>query len=100
MRKTTEPIGLFGRLLLAALGICLWASAGISQQSTKGVVLRALEEELQRAKQMLTEKGDQPPYLLSYQVTEPAYYVISGTRGALYSSNNIRLRLLDVDVRV
>jgi len=100
MKRRTKPIGFIGRLLPAALGVCLWASAGVSQQPGKGIVLRALEEELQRAKQVLTQKGDQPPYLISYQVTEPDYYVISGTRGALYSSNSIRLRLLDVDVRV
>jgi predicted Zn-dependent protease len=80
---------------------CLIAPSVISQQKpAKSAVLVALEEELQRAQKLLKEKGDPAPYLISYQVTDTNYNVISAEYGALQASQAGRVRLLDVDVRV
>ncbi len=91
-------------LLIALLTISLLAPATISQKATtsasKSVVMVALQEELQRAQKILKQKGDPPPYLISYQVTDMQQIAIAAQYGALQSNDNGRVRLLDVDVRV
>ncbi len=92
------------RLLIALLTISLLAPATISQKATtsasKSVVMTALQEELQRAQKILKQKGDPPPYLISYQVTDLQQYAITAQYGALQNNDSGRVRLLDVDVRV
>jgi TldD protein len=66
----------------------------------KAAVAQALEEEMRRAKETLTQKGPQPPYFISYQVTDSDLVSISAKYGALQNSDARRIRLLDVDVRV
>ena len=91
-------------LLIATLTISLLAPATISQKATpaasKSVVMTALQEELQRAQKILKQKGDPPPYLISYQVTDLQQYAITAQYGALQNNDSGRVRLLDVDVRV
>jgi predicted Zn-dependent protease len=91
-------------LLIATLIISLLAPATISQKATtaanKSVVMTALQEELQRAQKILKQKGDPPPYLISYQVTDMQQYAITAQYGALQNNDSGRVRLLDVDVRV
>lgn len=72
----------------------------LGQQSGKGVVIRALEEEATRDKRILSEKADQPPYFIGYEVTESQDTVIGASNGALRASNTSRARVLDIDVRV
>jgi predicted Zn-dependent protease len=62
--------------------------------------MTALQEELQRAQKILKQKGDPPPYLISYQVTDMQQYAITAQYGALQNNDSGRVRLLDVDVRV
>lgn len=89
------------RALILAVIACLIAPSAIGQpKPAKSTVLVALEEELQRAQKLLKEKGDPAPYLISYQVADTQYNVISAEYGALQASQAGRVRLLDVDVRV
>ncbi len=60
----------------------------------------ALQEELQRAQKLLKQKGDPPPYLISYQVTDLQQVAITAQYGALQNNDTGHVRLLDVDVRV
>ncbi len=88
-------------LFIVSVAFLLLAQVGISQQTTKkSVVLTALQEELQRAQKIFKEKGDPPPYLIAYQVTDTMQTVITSQFGALENSGSYRVRLLDVDVRV
>ncbi len=66
----------------------------------KSVILTALEEELARNMRELKERAKQPPYFISYNVTDRESIVVSASRGALQTSNANRQRVLDVDVRV
>ncbi len=59
-----------------------------------------MSQELNRNFTILKEKGDPPPYYLSYEVTDVDYRTISGTLGAIEASNGGRNRMLDVSVRV
>jgi TldD protein len=91
-------------LLIPLLIVSLLAPATISQKAapvaSKSVVMTALQEELQRAQKILKQKGDPPPYLISYQVTDLQQYAITAQYGALQNNDSGRVRLLDVDVRV
>ncbi len=62
--------------------------------------MTALQEELQRAQKLLKQKGDPPPYLISYQVTDLQQVAITAQYGALQNNDSGHVRLLDVDVRV
>lgn len=66
----------------------------------KSMVLTALEEELKRAQTILKAKSEQPPYFISYYVTDSDTVSVTGEFGAIRSSDSNRIRLLDVDVRV
>ncbi len=100
MKRQVHRIGSWICLFFIILYVCCWAPVGASQQSGKGVVLKALEEEMQRAKEILTQKGDPPPYFISYQVFETDSTNVSASRGALRNSSSNRSRALDVDLRV
>lgn len=78
----------------------LWPQSGLSQQSEKSPLLKAMEEELQRSMKGLSEKGNPPPYFISYYVTETQSAVITASYGALRRSSMSHSRLLDVEVRV
>lgn len=95
----------FTRYVLSPiLTISLLAPATISQKAmpsaSKSVVMTALQEELQRAQKILKQKGDPPPYLIAYQVTDLQQVAITAQYGALQNNDSGRVRLLDVDVRV
>src|SRR5205823_1272502 len=62
-------------------------------------VLEAMREELQRSVQQLKTQPD-PPYFVSYEITETATANVSAGFGALRQSSERRRRQLDVDVRV
>lgn len=53
-----------------------------------------------RAMKTLRQKGDPPPYFMSYHVTERHDVRITGAYGALRENSSHRGRMLDVDVRV
>jgi TldD protein len=96
-----HPMHLRSQIAWAAIClflICL-TPARANQQAAKGIVLEALEEEMQRAKDLLTRKGDPAPYYIGYQVFETHQTSISASRGALRSSSTNRSRALDVELR-
>lgn len=88
---------LAGVLLLA---LCCFLPQAQSTTPAKDVVLQALEDELRRAKQVLDQKGDPPPYYLSYYVADTRATFVTASFGALRNSQSTRSRTLDVEVRV
>ena len=63
------------------------------------VVLQAMQAELARSMEALAGE-EQPPYFLSYEITELRNVGVSASFGALTSSGDNRSRGLDVDLRV
>lgn len=62
-------------------------------------VLRAMRQELKRSMAVLREQPE-PPYFLSYEITESHRIIFAGSFGTLTSSDEARNRQLDVDLRV
>ncbi len=62
-------------------------------------VLDAMKAELVRSMAKLGERPD-PPYFLSYEISERHLAVVTGSFGALESSSESRSRQLDIDLRV
>ncbi len=77
---------------------CLLGQTTLAQ--TKGDLLKAVTEEMHRAFNILKEKGDPPPYFLSYRVTDSEITTISASLGALMSNRTSRNRVLDTSIRV
>ena len=80
--------------------VCVAAERARAQGPERGLLLRAMEEELQRSMNELSRNADPPPYFMSYSVTETEQTRIASSYGALRSSTSRGSRLLDVDVRV
>jgi TldD protein len=84
------------------------AAPVIAQQSASPVLLDAMTAELHRAFSSLgrqpSGKGDgdqqQPPYFLSYSVSDASYVGIRAQYGALVESTANRIRVADVQVRL
>lgn len=89
---------LLTKIIAISMVICLLGQATLAQ--TSSIVLRAVTEEMHRAFGILKEKGDPPPYFLSYRVTDLEVTTISASHGALMSNRVSRRRILDTDVRV
>lgn len=86
--------------ILLALSCCLLTQIIISQPAEKSLVLKAMEEELQRSMKGLGDKGNPPPYFISYQITESIHLLIAASYGAIRISSGDHSRVLDVEVRV
>jgi predicted Zn-dependent protease len=87
--------------VVVILGVTFLVFPGIwGEKENRSPVLVALEEELGRSMEVLIQKGDPPPYFLSYQVTETSERRIQASFGALRRSSLERSRLLEVEVRV
>jgi TldD protein len=83
------------------LGYCCFGpQEGLSHPPEKSLLLKAMEEELNRSMIGLAEKGNPPPYFISYDITEAKNVMIIASYGALRRSSTERSRLLDVEVRV
>jgi TldD protein len=63
-------------------------------------LLDILSDELQRNFTVLKQKGDPPPYYMSYNVTEAESQVISASIGTITSRNTGHARYLDITIRV
>ncbi len=85
-------------LLLVCCSLVL--QSGLSQQPDKSLLLKAMEEELSRSMKGLGEKGNPPPYFISYDITETKNTMIIASYGALRHSSTEHSRLLDMEVRV
>jgi TldD protein len=68
-------------------------------QQAPDPVLSAMQQELTRSLANL-KKTPQPPYFLSYQLTDNHGIQVSASFGALTGSNDRTTRLLDLDLRV
>jgi len=90
----------FIAVIKAVVCISLLMPAATAQKPTPSPVLQALDEELKRAFDLLSKKGDPAPYFIGYSVSEVESADIDASLGALRSSQISRTRLLDVDVRV
>ncbi len=86
--------------LFLLLCFCLWPQFSPSQQPEKSLLLKAMEEELHRSMKGLSEKGNPPPYFISYYVTELQRAQVTASYGALRSRSTEHSRQLDVEVRV
>src|SRR6185436_2572434 len=88
-----------GWLLVIACGGVLQQTV-VAQTPAANPVGRALEEEVKRAMDVLSKKGDPAPYFLSYEVNEAKNADIAASLGALQYSNLEKQRLLDIEIRV
>ncbi|MGD8534484.1 MAG: metallopeptidase TldD-related protein [Candidatus Aminicenantes bacterium] len=86
--------------ILLALSCCLLTQVVLPQPAEKSVVLKAMEEELQRSMKGLSDKGNPPPYFISYHITESIRLLIAASYGAIRVSSDNHSRVLDVEVRV
>ena len=59
-----------------------------------------MSQELARNFQALKDKGNPPPYFLSYEITQEDTYTVSGTLGAIDTNSGGKSRRVDVSVRV
>jgi predicted Zn-dependent protease len=89
----------FGWLVVLICGGVL-QQAAVGQSTAGSAVGRAIEEEMKRAMDLLKQKGDPPPYFMSYQVHENRSDSIVASLGALQSSTPTQSRILDIEVRV
>jgi len=85
---------------LLVISCCLLTQTTWPQQAEKSLLLNAMEEELQRSMKGLSDKGNPPPYFISYHITELIRYSISASFGATRYSSDGHSRVLDVEVRV
>ena len=66
----------------------------------ENVILKAMEDELNRSMNNLGKDGSPAPYFIQYRVTDTNAVTISAFNGALENSNNYHSRYLDTTVRV
>ena len=81
------------------VGIALAATVTAAADTNEPPVLVALNAELARSMDILSERPE-PPYFLSYEVTEQDSAAASASFGTLTYSYQRRSRVLDVDLRV
>jgi predicted Zn-dependent protease len=87
---------------LMIIGFLFITLASVAQETDRSdyVVLKAMQDELNRSQRELQLEGYQAPYFISYQIKDNEFYSIKGKYGAVASSDNNRIRRLYVDVRV
>ena len=81
------------------LSAALLALAPLAALGEESAVLKALNAELVRSMAILGEQPE-PPYFLSYEVTEQQAVTVASAFGALAYTNARRDRYLDIDLRV
>jgi predicted Zn-dependent protease len=84
-------------LIFAAGGILAWSAPPADKGD--GILLSAMQTELERAKTSLA-KSDPAPYFISYEVYDQQSMMISGTYGTIVNSNLGNHRWADVTMRV
>lgn len=87
------------RTFIAALAIATHLAGG-DVFASQPVVLEAMTSEMQRTIEGLRGKADQPPYFLSYSVSEVHTYSASASFGNIVGDGFDKSRVLDIDVRV
>ncbi len=81
--------------------IALWGltAPSLADESPPAPILDAMAAELERSMEKLSGEPD-PPYFLSYEITERDTAIVSASFGALVTSSRSRGRQLDIDLRV
>lgn len=97
MSARTFSIRSLPRFIVAAVFAITATTSVIAQQQSP--VMRAMKAELDRTMSQLKGKTN-PPYFLSYSVTEVTSTVITANMGALDIDVTSKNRILDVDLRV
>ena len=84
-----------------AVGAVCWLLplSAPAQKKPDDAVLAVMRQEMNRTLENL-KKTPQPPYFLSYELTDNRAMHIYGAFGALLNSSEDRSRLLDIDLRV
>jgi len=77
----------------------LFLFAWTSVQSAESPILIAMKQEMQRTMDGLSKQSN-PPYFLSYAVTETKTIRMSASFGKLKYSEDVSSRILDIDIRV
>jgi hypothetical protein len=72
--------------------VCVAAERARAQGPERGLLLRAMEEELQRSMNELSGNADPPPYFMSYSVTETEQTRLASSYGALRAARLQRAR--------
>ena len=68
--------------------------------SAQSPLVKILSGELDRNFTILKQKGEPPPYFMSYSVEEDQSDILEASRGSLDGENHGHERLLDMTVRV
>src|SRR5215470_18987589 len=89
---------LSGLLLAVLLASAAWGKTD-SNRNTDTVLMRTLQQELDRAMSSLS-KADPAPYYISYSASEESRAVIVGSSGAIVANVNGHERSVDISVRV
>jgi predicted Zn-dependent protease len=85
--------------LLAALILVFPCAAG-AQQSASDPLLDALKTELNRSAVKLKNAEPSPLYYIGYEAYDKTSYSLTAQEGSVYTEDNRRSRLLDVDARI
>jgi len=91
----TLIVGLF----LAVLAIPAGGGQAAPSRPGESVLMRTLQQELDRAMSSLS-KAEPAPYYISYSATEQSGAVIVGSNGAIVANIDRRERSVDISVRV
>jgi TldD protein len=101
MARSSRDVLPSHRWLGALVGLlCLLAPApALAAEVNPSTVLSAIKDELARSLKTLQGQPE-PPYFLSYEITEAHRVSVEGAFGTLTGSDETRSRLLDIDLRV
>jgi TldD protein len=84
---------------LIRVAVLFLLPAGMAAAQQSDPALTAMQQELTRCFENL-KKAPQPPYFLSYQLTDNRAVDVSASFGALAGTSDVTTRLLDLDLRV
>ncbi len=88
------------RRLLATLLLLACAVAAGAQDEGDGVLLRAMQDEMDRSMTGLRLPSQPAPYYIAYTIHDTTSTNMAASVGTLYTDGNSRRRLLHVEVRV
>jgi TldD protein len=91
--------GFLATLLLMFAASAPLAADRTGQTSPTPDILTAMQQELERSFAAMSQ-GDPPCYYISYSISDRDYATVSGSNGALLSSDESRARWLQVQTRV
>lgn len=93
-----------GRTLLAvtaaAAAMLIAAQMIVAQNADDDVVLKAMRDEMARASQLRVINAQDPPYFLSYDLTDSETLTVRATLGSAYVVSRDHVRIPNVEVRV